>query len=92
MTILKAMFGMGSHVASGNVFFDQTSRYYLYTGWRTLLLCTVFATPLPGLLRDRLLKTGAGRMALTIIYVALLALAIMYLVVQNYNPFLYFRF
>jgi len=92
VTILKAMFGMGSHAASGNVFFDQTSRYYLYTGWRTLLLCTVFATPLPGLLRDRLFKTGAGRMALTIIYVALLALAIMYLVVQNYNPFLYFRF
>ena len=104
VTILKAMFGIATLAAStvdaslvssiptGCVFFDQTARYYLSTGWRTLLICSVFATPLPGMLRERLFRTGLGRTLLTLIYLLLLALAIMYLVVQNYNPFLYFRF
>ena len=104
VTILGAMFGITtpavstvgaslvSSIPTGHVFFDQAARYYLSTGWRTLLICAVFATPLPGLLRDRLLRSGWGRIILTLIYLALLALAIMYLVVQNYNPFLYFRF
>ncbi|MBQ8815570.1 MAG: MBOAT family protein [Lachnospiraceae bacterium] len=77
-----------SHVT----FFDQTARYYLSTGWRILLICGICSTPLPRLLRDRLLRSDAGRAVLTVLYVALLALAIMFLVVQNYNPFLYFRF
>ena len=72
--------------------FDQTSLYYLSTGWRTLLVCAICSTPVLANIRDRLLRSTVGRAVLTVVYVGLFALAVMYLVVQNYNPFLYFRF
>lgn len=86
LSILGAMFG------SGNGLFDQTAAYYLTTGWRILLISAICATPLLENLRKKLLRVSSGRIAITVIYVALFALAILYLVVQNYNPFLYFRF
>ena len=86
MAILSAMFG------NGIGFFDKTALYYLSTGGVILLLCAISGTPLLGKLRGKLLRTTAGRLLLTIVYVGLLALAIMFLAVQNYNPFLYFRF
>ena len=92
MTILKAMFGLGGNLTAKVPFFDQTARYYLSTGWRMLLICTIAATPFLKVIRDRLLRSSGGRVAITVIYVGLLALAILFLVVQNYNPFLYFRF
>ena len=86
ISTLSAMFGMG------NGLFDQTALYYLTTGWRMLLICAVCATPLLGRIRDRLLRILPGRLLAGIVYVGLLALAILFLAVQNYNPFLYFRF
>ena len=86
MAILSAMFG------NGTGFFDKIALYYLSTGGVILLLCAISSTPFLGKLRTKLLRTTAGRTLLTIIYVGLLALAIMFLAVQNYNPFLYFRF
>ena len=86
MSMLSAMFG------SGNGLFDKTASYYLTTGWRILLISAICSTPLLENLRKKLLRISSGRIALTIIYVALFALAILFLVVQNYNPFLYFRF
>ncbi len=86
MAILSAMFG------NGTSFFDKTALYYLSTGGIILLLCAISSTPILGKLRGKLLRTTAGRTLLTLVYVGLLALAIMFLAVQNYNPFLYFRF
>ncbi|MBQ6876557.1 MAG: MBOAT family protein [Lachnospiraceae bacterium] len=86
MAILSAMFG------NGTGFFDKTALYYLSTGGIILFLCAISSTPILGKLRGKLLRTTAGRTLLTLVYVGLLALAIMFLAVQNYNPFLYFRF
>lgn len=85
-SMLTSMFG------AGNGLFDQTAAYYLTTGWRILLISAICATPLLETLRRKLLRTAVGRVATVGVYVALLALAILFLVVQNYNPFLYFRF
>ena len=75
-----------------NKFFDQTALYYLTTNWRILLVSAICATPLLRVIRDRLLRSSVGRAVLVVVYVGLLTLAVMFLVVQNYNPFLYFRF
>ncbi|MBQ3558144.1 MAG: MBOAT family protein [Agathobacter sp.] len=86
MQILSAMFGIG------NVLFDTTSLYYLMTGGFMLILCTICSTPLLKWLKEKLLHFALGKLFLGCIYVAILALCILFLVVQNYNPFLYFRF
>ncbi len=86
LSIVAAMFG------AGNGLFDKTALYYLTTSGLMLLISAICATPLPGRLRGKLLRISAGRVAIVVVYVALLALAIMFLAVQNYNPFLYFRF
>ena len=90
LSMLGAMFGAGGGAA--NKFFDQTALYYLTTNWRILLVSAICATPVLKVIRDRLLRSFIGRAVLVIVYVGLLALAVMFLVVQNYNPFLYFRF
>ena len=84
--ILGAMFGVGT------VLFDTTALYYLVTGGFIFILCGICSTPLLKKLRNRLLGISVGRIFIAVIYVALLALCILFLVVQNYNPFLYFRF
>lgn len=86
MQILSAMFGIG------NVLFDTTSLYYLMTGGFMLILCAICSTPLLKWLKENLLHFALGKLFLGCIYVAILALCILFLVVQNYNPFLYFRF
>lgn len=86
ISMLASMFG------AGNGLFDQTAAYYLTTGWRILLISAVCATPILEILRQKLLRISAGRVAIVVVYVALFALAVLFLVVQNYNPFLYFRF
>jgi alginate O-acetyltransferase complex protein AlgI len=86
ISILGAMFG------AAGIHFDQTALYYLTTGWRLLLVSAVCATPLMGFLKEKLLRFLPGRALVAIVYIGLLALSILFLVVQNYNPFLYFRF
>ena len=84
--ILTAMFGFG------NVLFDVTSLYYLTTSGFMLIACAICSTPLLKRLKEQLLRFSIGKVLLGGIYIALLALSILFLVVQNYNPFLYFRF
>ena len=84
--VIRAMFG------GNGILFDPAARSFLLTGWRMLLLCAVCSTPVIKRIRNVMIKAGAGRIAAVIVYVLLLAASIAFLVVQNYNPFLYFRF
>lgn len=84
--ILSAMFGVG------NTLFDTTSLYYLMTAGFILILCAICSTPLLKWAKEQLLRFTFGKLLLGCIYIALLALCVLFLVVQNYNPFLYFRF
>jgi alginate O-acetyltransferase complex protein AlgI len=86
ISILGAMFGAGTGL------WDKTAMYYLTTGGFILLICALCSTPLLGLLKDKLLRRLPGRIVVGVIYVGLFALSLLFLVVQNYNPFLYFRF
>ena len=86
ISILGAMFGAGTGLL------DKTAMYYLTTGGLILLVCALCSTPLLGFLKDKLLRRLPGRILVGIIYVGLFALSLLFLVVQNYNPFLYFRF
>ena len=84
--ILSSMFG------GGNGGFDTTALYYLCTGGFILVLCAICSTPLLGKIKSWLLKAVPGQIVLTLVYIALIGLTVMCLVVENYNPFLYFRF
>ncbi|MBO5656740.1 MAG: MBOAT family protein [Agathobacter sp.] len=84
--ILSSMFG------GGNGGFDTTALYYLCTGGVILVLCAICSTPLLGKIKSWLLKAVPGQIVLTLVYIALIGLTVMCLVVENYNPFLYFRF
>ena len=84
--ILGAMFGATSSL------FDQTALYYLTTGGVILVVCAICATPILEFLRDRFLRSFLGRTLVGMIYIGLFAASVLFLVIQNYNPFLYFRF
>ena len=86
MQILSAMFGVR------NTLFDTTALYYVITGGFILIVCAICSTPLLKWVKDFLLRYPIGRLLLGCIYIILLGLCFLFLVVQNYNPFLYFRF
>lgn len=48
--------------------------------------------PLLKYIRQKMIAVTAMKPLLVIIYLAMFALSIMFIVVDNYNPFLYFRF
>ncbi len=81
---LKAMFGMGAGII------DQTGLYYLSVNWVMILLGVFFALPV-----TRKLYTLARKYCkpvLAVICAFLFVACTAYMVTQNYNPFLYFRF
>ena len=53
------------------------------------ILC---ATPLPKLAADKLEKVFIGRVAIDVFTIALFGWSIIFLLADNYNPFIYFRF
>ncbi len=84
VTILR-MFGIG---ASGWI--DETGLYYLSTNWLLLLLGVLFSVSLGRRLYRFLWKNC--RPVLSISCGVLFVLCVAYMVTQNYNAFLYFRF
>ncbi len=84
---LAAMFG---HAKLG--FIDGTARYYLSTNWKLLLLELIFSMPMVRALYKECTKHAVTRVLILVFALVLLYVCTAYLVTQNYNPFLYFRF
>ncbi|TDQ33772.1 MBOAT family O-acyltransferase [Aureibacillus halotolerans] len=85
---LGTMFNVTAELA------DRQALYDLSTNALLLVLCAVFATPLPSRIIAWLqVKWRLGGIIVTPAFYALaLVLATAYLVDETYNPFLYFRF
>lgn len=79
------MFGVG---AKGVI--DQAGLYYLSTNWALLLLCAFCSLPVVTKLHHDLFRKC--RPVLAAFCAAVFILCVAYMVTQNYNPFLYFRF
>ncbi len=84
---LASMFG---HAKLG--FIDGTARYYLSTNWKLLLLELVFSMPLVRVVYKKCTQYAVTRVLVLVFALVLLYVCTAYLVTQNYNPFLYFRF
>ena len=85
---LKTMFG-------GAAFCNSTALYQLLSYLPLLILCAIAATPIGTRVYHRLNeKCGTGLMATADVtgIVAVVGLAVTYLISGSYNPFLYFRF
>lgn len=85
-TLLRSMFGMAGKL------YDLTALYYLTTGGGILLLATICSTPLLKWIKERMERILPGRILVVLLYIALLLLSLLFLIMENYNPFLYFRF
>ncbi len=84
--VVQAMFGFG------NGLYDTAGMHYLLTGGPLLLIAAFGSTPLLKMLSQRTKGSLAGRIAVYVLAVAVFALSVLFLVTENYNPFLYFRF
>lgn len=87
LVTLSAMFG-----GAANGFCDSGALYYLASYWPLLVLAFVFCLPWVSETIALFKRHTAGRVALTVLTVALWFVSTAFLVTQNYNPFLYFRF
>ncbi len=88
-SLYRAMLGMGVPLA------DKGALFYAGNGIAILLLCAVGATRLPWYLTDKLrtaMPTRAFQYLSYGVLLVLLALCMVFLVADSYNPFLYFRF
>ncbi len=90
LTTISAMFGFAK-----KGFADGTARYLLRSSWPILLFAAFFSLPI---LKKPLEKMKQGRAGVLymcagyILLLLLLSVSIAFLVTENYNPFLYFRF
>jgi len=82
---LKAMFG-------GSGLTDTSGLYYLGSYWILLVLEAFFCLPLFGKFVEKANASKPGRLLIFLFSAALLALSVLCLATENYNPFLYFRF
>lgn len=82
---LCRMFGIG---AEGII--DRTGLYYLSTNWILLGLGLFFSMPVVKKLYQFFWRKC--RLVLAVFCAALFVICVAYMVTQNYNPFLYFRF
>ena len=91
LVTLRAMFGFAE-----NGFVDRTALYTLKTNAVLLILAAFFSLPLLKKPLEKLQKSGAAGLMYylpaLIVLVAVLIVSIAFLVTENYNPFLYFRF
>jgi len=95
LEFLAVMTGLGGHAL-----YDSTALYYLYTNALLLALLAVCATPMPrraltalmGSKHGTRFRTGLRSLGAVGGYLALLVLCTAYMVMETYNPFLYFRF
>ena len=90
LTTLGAMFGFADQG-----FIDGTARYILNGNWILLLIAAFFSLPILKKPLEKFKKSSAAAAYYLTGYVLLLlilVLSIAFLVTENYNPFLYFRF
>lgn len=86
MTYMGSMFG-----TSGNVFFDSTAKYLLSTHMFPLVFMSLSAFgAFAHLPRTKNFKVNVS--VLSIGYIMIFILCVIYLISETYNPFLYFRF
>ena len=89
-TTLGAMFGFAK-----KGFADGTALYTLRSSWPILALAAFFSLPVLKKPLERIKQSSAGALYYCVSYLLLLlvlAVSIAFLVTENYNPFLYFRF
>ena len=87
ITTLSAMFGFAERG-----FADPDALYYLRTNLILFLAASLFCLPVIRRIRTRMLESGYLQALLYTIALVLLVICTAFLVTQNYNPFLYFRF
>ena len=80
----KILFGF-----SGNSFIDNTFMFYITNYLITLIIATLFSTPIYKIFKERVKVNG---IIILIVYSILFILTVSFLVSDTYNPFLYFRF
>ena len=84
---LGAMFGLGAACL-----WDPQASFLLQEYGIYYLLSAIFSTPLPGMLTGKLKKNTLYHVAKACVYMALLMIAVSYLLMDAHNPFIYFNF
>ena len=87
LTSLAAMFGFAQRGLA-----DSDALYYLRTNLSLFSAAVLFCFPVVRRIRTRMLENGYSQALLYAFALVLLVVCTAYLVTQNYNPFLYFRF
>lgn len=75
-----------------HVFMDNKAIHLLRTNGIMMGLCLFFSLPLPRFLCKKMEKNISGRVIIGAFALGMMAICLLYLVTQNYNPFLYFQF
>ncbi len=84
---IKAMFGLNGKIINSEFI------YYLNNYFVILLIASIFSTPIYPILEKKLNKNKFIKFLIElIVYISFIIITISYLVSDNYNPFLYFRF
>ncbi|HZK39607.1 MAG TPA: MBOAT family O-acyltransferase [Clostridia bacterium] len=85
---LKAMFGL-----AGNPLMDGTFQLYFTQYFLFFVLCALFSTPAAVLMREKIGKRCKARGFLYVfVMMALMIVAVSYVIKGSYNPFIYFNF
>ena len=84
---LGAMFGFGAAAP-----WDALSVFILQEYGRCFLIAAFFSTPIPGNLMGRFEKNTPYHLLKACSYMALLMIAVSYLLMNAHNPFIYFNF
>ena len=88
---IGVMFGIG---ASGLM--DKLGWFYLLSNWLIYLMAVIGSTSVGYRMMRRIQRAPSGRagkcIVTGVIYLAMFALSLAFLVTQSFNPFLYFRF
>ena len=87
LTTLAAMFGFAEKGLA-----DPDALYYLRTNLALFIAAVLFCLPVVRRIRARMMENGYLQAVLYAFSLVLLVVCTAFLVTQNYNPFLYFRF
>lgn len=89
LTYLASMFGRGAGMLCGNTFLQYFGEYRIL-----LLFAVILSTPLINALWTKFEEKHpvAGEIIKTAVLFALLIISVSYIVLESYNPFIYFNF